>query len=459
MRAALLLGLAVIAGIPNDAPGQTRTEDGVAALARGDYERAVEILKPIAEDWRSRDTAAQFFMAGLYDAGRGVPRDPLRACALYIRASSEYNDPFGRQATALAAASIGRARPEFNEECQLLATVDFNHGFEPITFDLGPGHFVHWTRFAATVTFQGRTSEARVGSMWLGGAQFLPLRYTELATGPIRTLRRHFVEVFLWQPSNQGAQWELHWNLFEVVREQVIPIETTSEALARIESAAPSREPFDVRDYAGIRVDDDGNAAWAVLKGPRPMTQRIKTEAERIELAAEEREARETDRARDAALKKVDWSRRHDVNRQPTMSYVDADGCGLIHVYGWTADRAEVGTVRIDAAALGLSSQPMTFDLARNSANISVETYVYDAPRRRFDFCTDVVFTETGASQPTRWRAVAGTITIEMSPPGARTKPRATVTLTNIVLQNDAGMTVKIVGPVRLTASVGSVFG
>jgi hypothetical protein len=60
---------------------------------------------------------------------------------------------------------------------------------------------------------------------------------------------------------------------------------------------------------------------------------------------------------------------------------------------------------------------------------------------------------------PEIWRAIAGTITIEMSPPGARTKPRATVTLTNIVLQNDAGMTVKIVGPVRLTASVGSVFG
>ena len=34
---------------------QTATADGVAALARGDYQRAVEILKPIAEDWNTED--------------------------------------------------------------------------------------------------------------------------------------------------------------------------------------------------------------------------------------------------------------------------------------------------------------------------------------------------------------------------------------------------------------------
>lgn len=47
------------------ASGQTGTADGVAALLRGDYQRAAEILKPIAEDWRSEDAPAQFFMAGL----------------------------------------------------------------------------------------------------------------------------------------------------------------------------------------------------------------------------------------------------------------------------------------------------------------------------------------------------------------------------------------------------------
>jgi TPR repeat protein len=91
---------------------QTGTADGVAALARGDYQRAAEILKPIAEDWRSDDTAAQFFMAGLYDTGRGVPADPLRACALYMRAMSNHDSLFGREASLLAGKAIGRG-PEF----------------------------------------------------------------------------------------------------------------------------------------------------------------------------------------------------------------------------------------------------------------------------------------------------------------------------------------------------------
>ena len=67
---AMLIGAAV-----RGVSAQTATADGVAALARGDYQRAVEILKPIAEDWNTEDTAAQFFMAGLYESGDGMPVD------------------------------------------------------------------------------------------------------------------------------------------------------------------------------------------------------------------------------------------------------------------------------------------------------------------------------------------------------------------------------------------------
>ena len=81
--------------------GQTRTADGVVALARGDYQRAVEILKPIAEDWRTEDSAAQFFLAGLYESGNGAPVDPLRACALYMRAGANHENPFGQEASKL----------------------------------------------------------------------------------------------------------------------------------------------------------------------------------------------------------------------------------------------------------------------------------------------------------------------------------------------------------------------
>ena len=72
----LLLTVAIITTIVGGVSAQTGTADGIVALARGDYQRAVEILKPIAEDWRGDDTAAQFFMAGLYEAGRGVTGGP-----------------------------------------------------------------------------------------------------------------------------------------------------------------------------------------------------------------------------------------------------------------------------------------------------------------------------------------------------------------------------------------------
>ena len=153
----LFLTAAIITTVVGGVSAQTGTADGVAALARGDYQRAAEILKPIAEDLRTNDTAAQFFMAGLYETGRGVPADPLRACALYMRAASNHDNPFGQEAfIAVCSRSIARGR-EFDQECQLLANIGFDHGFEPVTFDLGPGHSIEWTLTAATVTYEGRT--------------------------------------------------------------------------------------------------------------------------------------------------------------------------------------------------------------------------------------------------------------------------------------------------------------
>jgi hypothetical protein len=455
MWARLLLTGTILTAIAGDVSGQTTTADGVVALARGDYQRAVEILKPIAEHWRSEDAAAQFFMAGLYDTGRGVPADPLRACALYMRASSNYDDPFGRQASLLAGEAIGRG-PEFNEECQLLANVGFDNGFEPVTFELGPGHFVEWTLAAATVTYSDRTKRVRMGFAQ-PGARFLPLRYTELATGPTRALTRHFIEMFTWQPSTpSGSPWTLHWFVFEVVGDEILTINMSDSLVTSDGATPPSADSLDVREYAVVRVDRDGNAEWAVLKGTQPMKRRIESEAER-------REVREAALARDAALKGVDWSRRYDVSRQPAMAYVDSDGCGSIQVHGWSLDRAEAVLVRIDASALGLPTQPATFDLSHHFANISVEAYVYAAPQRRFDFCSDVRPKGAGSVEPQMWRAVAGTLTIAMSPEGIRARSphlrRATLTLTNVVLQNAVGATVKVGGPVTLTAVVGAMLG
>src|SRR4026208_616683 len=122
MRTRLVHTAAFISAVVAGVSSQSRTADGVAALARGDYQPATEILRAIAEDWRSQDTVAQFFLAGLYASGRGVAADPVRACALYARAGSQSARPFGGQAMPLFAAFMSRGQ-EFNEECQRWLTL------------------------------------------------------------------------------------------------------------------------------------------------------------------------------------------------------------------------------------------------------------------------------------------------------------------------------------------------
>ena len=454
--ARLIVAAAILGASIRSVDAQTPSvDDGVVALARGDYSQAIEILKPIAEDWRSEDTVAQFFMAGLYHAGRGVAADPLRACALYALAGSRHESPFGRQAMSLFGA-LARRGFEFDQDCQVLARVGFQHGFEPALFEIRPGHFVEWTLAAATVTYEGRTTRHDLPYAERG-ARFLPLRHTELGTGPARTITRHFVEMFIWAPSMESGAWQLRWHIFEIARDEIIRV-GASEPLVTVEGdKPPSRESFDVRDYGVLRVDDEGYAEWEVLKGPHPETERIESDDER-------REVREARLARDAAEKGVYWSRRYDVNRRPAWTYIDADGCGRVQVYGWTGDRAETIVIRAATQEIDRSAQSLTFDLARDLANISVETRLYAAPQRQFEFCSDVVMhLGPDLPRPETWRAIAGSVTIDLSPPGVRAHPPglrpATVTLSNVVLRNAAGATVKTPGSIRLTAIVGGFGG
>jgi hypothetical protein len=89
--------------VASPARAQPGTAEGVDAFVRGDYQRAADILKPIAEHSPDRDHVAEFFLRGL----------------------------LGREAF---------------EECSWRATVGFDHRLEPVTFALGPGRWIAWDR-------------------------------------------------------------------------------------------------------------------------------------------------------------------------------------------------------------------------------------------------------------------------------------------------------------------------
>jgi hypothetical protein len=432
---------------PEPDPAVDDTAAGVVAIARGDYTRAARILEPLALDSRRNDPAAQFLMAGLYEAGHGVRANPLRACALYLRAASASDNPFGRQALWLFGAMSERGR-EFHEHCQALASVGFDHGFEPRTFDLGIGHHVTWTLTAATVTYDSRTRRHDMPLASSGG-RFLPLHYTELATGPTRAEPRHFVDVFVWHPAAGRHRWALVWNLFEVVGDQVIRIDTPAPLVELEGDTPPAVASFDVRKFAVVRTDNEGYAEWAVLEGPNQARGRVPSDTER-------REVREEAAARKAALEHVDWDDAFDRERAPALNIAGADGCGQLQVYGWSADRAEAIVVSA-ARSSPWPDTPVTFELARD-LDVRVAVYVHGEPQRQFYFCSGVSMTFAGDRGPAKWLAVAGSVVIEPSPPGLRpSQPdlrRVRVVLNGLVLRNERGTTVSVARPVVLNTWV-----
>ena len=80
---------------------QSTREDGIRAMVRGDYLAAARIFRPLADEATPPDPVAQFFLAMLYETGRGVKADNGRACSLFLSAA-RHPHPFTEQAAAIA---------------------------------------------------------------------------------------------------------------------------------------------------------------------------------------------------------------------------------------------------------------------------------------------------------------------------------------------------------------------
>jgi uncharacterized protein len=65
------------------------TDDGLAALNRGDYETALQIFKPWADHG---ETSAQTNLGYMYAKGLGVPQDDVEALKWFRKAAMQGSD-------------------------------------------------------------------------------------------------------------------------------------------------------------------------------------------------------------------------------------------------------------------------------------------------------------------------------------------------------------------------------
>jgi hypothetical protein len=429
------------------------TVEALAAILRGDFPRAAELLKPLVEDW-SADVgpAAAFFLATLYENGLGVPHDPTRACALYAR-SEAGEGPLALLGRQLAQARMSELGAELSAECVLLANVGINHGFAPARFMLDADHWVAIDldtknhNVVATVSYQGKQKSRPLATQVSTGTTFLPIEYTLLETGKPSAARRHFVEVVAWLPQS-ASNWVLAWSLTEITNGEATYV--ASQILTILEGGPPNDLLVELRDLVVLRVNESGFAEFEILGGPEPRREAIPDRTEREQEAAEAKK-------RSAAKEKIDWKRRRDPNRAPSLSYSDAEGCGDLLVHGWAIDRGETIAIRADRTLLNLENSPRTFDLAAAQGEIEVFANVFDRPQQS-GLCDNPLVREEGYRQET-WRAVAGTMRIEVSAPGVRAQHprqyRATIQIEGAEFSGPTGQRVRAAKAISLTAVAG----
>ena len=459
MRKRLLLAAAAAALLSPSPHAQSRTTgDGVEAFLRRDYVSAASILKPLAETPWQPDHRAEFFMAVLYENGLGVAADPLRACALFMRASGDQGSPLGAAASALVRARQRTLGREAVTACSWRASAGFDDRFEPATFMLDQAHWISFDLMGTTIAYGG--VEKRLERPFMGlmasNLRFVAIRHAELAAGATFSTRRHFIDIFKWVPLAEARTWSLRWELLEVVRDELVGV--ASQALTTATGdEPPARSALDLDSLVRLRVNDAGDPEFSILAGAARQTTIVESDAERQEwtrLSAQQARA-----SQQAA--RVDTARVLDVHRRPALAYAaaDADGCASVFVYGWTADRAEAIAVRADTEPLRISAGS-TFDLAAPPPGLDVRLHVYARALRSFPFCTDVGMGDLAEEV---WRPTRGTVAIELSPGGfpvrAPGRYRATIRISGAQFVSAAGVRVDQTQPITLSAIVGWISG
>jgi hypothetical protein len=364
---------------------------------------------------------------------------------LYLRSAE--GGPFGLQGLALWRATLGSLSTQDAGYCNWVSRVGFNHGFEKATFDLEPGQWISFEPTDTTISYQG--SEKHLpGAPNIRGARFLPVQHTELAVGPMRSTRRHFIERFTWVATGTPRTWQLQWSLDEVVRDTLVSIANDS-----ISSATAPEPParIDVRDFVRLDVNAAGEAELVMAGGKNPYRAVIETAAERAE--EKQRQQAVSDRA-----KRVDRSKTFDVRRQPSLTYANATACSGLAA-AWSDDSAEVIVFRAEPGLLKFNAPSQIINLAAQSTSLEVLVHVYEkaAP---VSFCSDVMM---AAPAEVVWRAATGVISIAVSAVPARVhRPahdRAVIRIDGAEFVSPSGDRMRATHPIVFTADVSRSLG
>lgn len=250
---------ALLLFVPCAASAQASRDEAIRLLLAGDYQKAAQALRPLAEDPSTPDSSAQFLLALLYDFGTGVPRNVPRACGLYRQAAGA-NGPFMG-----IAALLRQMLQEDSPIPEQLCSPGPWHDQPEASFTLAPDHSVQYTANAIVVRYRGE--ERRIGTGTFPGMIPLPVIYTPLdVTNPVNE-RRHFFQSFVWSPDNAAApaEWELIWGLSEVVGTELVAVTFVRNLLNTTGAKPPAN--LDLRSLAHIRVGAGGEPEWATT-GP-----------------------------------------------------------------------------------------------------------------------------------------------------------------------------------------------
>jgi hypothetical protein len=261
--------------LATSAAAQTTTEDGIRAMLRGEYQAAIRILQPLADDAVRPDPVAQFFLAFLFDAGHGGGANQPRGCGLFVQSAAQAH-PFSEQSAAIAAVM----REQLGGLASLLCVPGEKwHNAPAQSFVLGLDHRVVIADTSIRVV--SGDQEQRVTFQVPATFVYLPFQYTTLdVTRPVAA-RRHFFQWFGWAPdrSPNPASWTLRWTLSEVVGDRWITI-TGEKSLVVVSGRTPPAS-YPLGDVVRLRVNASGEAEFTIAGGTVTRTEVIEWRGDR----------------------------------------------------------------------------------------------------------------------------------------------------------------------------------